>query len=115
MAEQHGAGETAHPYRFVLFTAYSGMRVGEVFALRWEDIDFTRDRIAVKRRLYRGELDLPKSNRRGEIVLTPPAPDALDPLDRSTEWIFTPKRGGQMTQSTLTYYGRASSPPSAAP
>ncbi len=89
---------------FVLFTAYSGMRVGEVFALRWEDIDFRRGRILVRRRLYRGQLDLPKSNKTREIVLTPQARSALDPLNRSSEWVFTAKRGGHMTQSTLTYY-----------
>jgi integrase len=89
---------------FVLFTAYSGMRVGEVFALRWEDIDYRRGRILVRRRLYRGGLDLPKSNKAREIVLIPQARDALEPLDQSSEWIFTAKRSGQMTQSTLTYY-----------
>jgi integrase len=95
-------GETMRA--FILFTAYSGMRVGEVFALRWQDLDLERGRIAVRRRLYRGELDLPKSNRPRVIVLTPPARAALKGLDRSTEWIFPAKRGGQMTQSTLTYY-----------
>jgi integrase len=91
---------------FVTFTAYTGMRVGEVFALQWTDIDFTRNRIKVNRRVYRGELALPKSNRRREIVLPPPARDVLLPLDRSTEWVFTGKRGGQLSQSGLGYYWR---------
>jgi integrase len=90
----------------VIFTAYTGMRTGEVFALQWPDIDFTRNRIRVNRRVYRGELDLPKSNRRREIVLPPPARDALLPLDRSTEWVFTGKRGGRLSQSGLAYYWR---------
>lgn len=98
--ELHGEGLRS----FVLFTAYSGMRVGEVFALRWSDIDFERGRIGVRRRLYRGQVDLPKSNKPREIVLTPQARDALEPLDRATAWVFTAKRGGQLTQSTLTYY-----------
>ena len=54
---------------FVTFTAYTGMRVGEVFAVEWPDIDFDRSRIRVARRVYRGQLDLPKSNRRRDIVL----------------------------------------------
>jgi integrase len=91
---------------FVVFTAYSGMRVGEVFALQWPDIEFNRSRIRVARRVYRGQLDLPKSNRRREIVLPPPARDALLPLDRSTEWIFTGTRGGRLSQSSLAYYWR---------
>jgi integrase len=92
---------------FVIFAAYTGMRVGEVFALQWPDIDFSRNRIRINRRLYRGELDLPKSNRRREVVLPPPARDALLPLDRSTAWIFTGKRGGRLSQSTVAYYWRA--------
>jgi integrase len=91
---------------FVIFTAYTGMRVGEVFALQWPDIDFNRNRVTVARRVYRGQLDLPKSNRRREIVLPPPARDALLPLDRSSDWIFTGKRGGRMSQSGLAYYWR---------
>lgn len=98
--EKHGNNLRA----FVLFTAYSGMRVGEVFALQWADIDFKANRIRVRRRLYRGQLDLPKSNKARDIVLLPEARDALLALDRSTEWVFVGKRGDRMSQSKLTYY-----------
>lgn len=89
---------------FVLFTAYTGMRVGEVFPLEWSDVDFEANRVYVKRRLYRGELDLPKSNKVRKCVLTPAARDALLPLDRSTEIVFPGKRGARMSQSSLSYY-----------
>lgn len=89
---------------FVLFTAYTGMRVGEVFPLEWPDVDLQANRIFVKRRLYRGELDLPKSNRVHKCVLTPAARDALLPLDRSTDVVFPGKRGARMSQSSLSYY-----------
>jgi integrase len=98
--DQHGATFRA----FVTFTAYTGLRVGEVFALEWSDINFARNRVMVNRRLYRGTLDLPKSNKKREVVLLPEARDALLPLDRSTQWVFPAKRGGQLMQSTLTYY-----------
>jgi integrase len=98
--EKHGAGMRA----FVIFTAYTGMRVGEVFALKWGDVDFNRNRVMVRRRLYRGQMDLPKANKKREIVLLPEARDALLGLDRSSDWIFTAKRGGQITQTVLTYY-----------
>lgn len=91
---------------FLLFTAYTGMRVGEVFALQWPDIDFERNRVMVRRRLYGSELDLPKSNRVREIVLVPPARDALLSLDRSTDWVFLSKTGKRMSQSILGYYWR---------
>lgn len=98
--EKHGATMRA----FITFTAYTGMRVGEVFALEWRDLDFDVSRVKVNRRLYRGTLDLPKSNKKREIVLLPEARDALLPLDRSTQWVFPAKRGGQMSQTVLTYY-----------
>lgn len=88
---------------FVLFAAYSALRVGEMFGLEWADVDFDRNRIAVNRRVYRGTVDLPKSNRARTVVLTPPARDALIGLDRSTEWVFPNKRGNRMSQSALSY------------
>ncbi|MEK6252218.1 MAG: tyrosine-type recombinase/integrase [Actinomycetota bacterium] len=98
--QQHGLGA------FVRFTAYSGMRVGEVFALEWGDVDFDRMRIMVRRRLYRGRVDLPKSGKPRAIVLFPEARDALLTLPRGQrgERIFRAKRGGSMTASTLAYY-----------
>jgi integrase len=61
----------------ILFLAYTGMRPGEVFALEWADIDFEQHRISVQRRVYKGTVDLPKSNRVRVIALLPPARDAL--------------------------------------
>lgn len=89
---------------FVIVAGYTGMRVGELFALQWPDIDFKCNRIAVKRRLYRGELDLPKSNKTREIVLLPEARDALLKLDRGTEWVFLGVNKTQLTQGMLSNY-----------
>lgn len=88
----------------VLFLAYSAMRPGEVFALEWSDLDFEGMRIRVERRSYKGDIDLPKSNRRRLIVLTPPARDALLELRRTEGPVFTGKRGGLLSQSLLTWY-----------
>jgi integrase len=109
--ETHGKTMSA----FITFAAYTGLRVGEMFALEWRDIDFKENRVKVDRRLYRGTLDLPKSNKRRKVVLLPEARDALLPLDRSTQWVFPAKRGGQMSQDILVYYwqkivGRFSEP-----
>ena len=48
--------------------AYTGMTPGELFALEWADIDLAAHRVHVRRRLYRGDLDLPKSNRERAIL-----------------------------------------------
>lgn len=93
---------------FVVFAGYTGLRAGEMFGLRWEDIDLNRNRVHVRRRLYRGELDLPKSNKTREVVLLPEARDALMLLDRGSDWVFlSPARKVQMTQTVLTYCWRS--------
>lgn len=98
---RHGIGA------FVRFAAYTGMRIGEIFALEWSDVDFERSRIMVRRRIYRGEMDSPKGLRPGEIALLPEARDALLALPRKEGRIFRAKRGGNMTHSVLAYYWQA--------
>jgi integrase len=46
---------------FVTFAAYTGMRPGELYELRWTDIDLPANRITVSRRLYRGRVDYPNA------------------------------------------------------
>lgn len=88
----------------ILFLAYSGLRVGEAFALEWGDIRFNDRRIDVRRRVYKGRLDLPKSNKTREASLLPEARDALLRLDRSTEWVFQTKQGQRFSQPNMAWY-----------
>jgi integrase len=46
---------------FFTFLAHSGLRISEAIALTWADVDFGKRRVDVRRRLYRGRLDSPKS------------------------------------------------------
>ena len=52
------AVETFAPdhYVAILCMARTGMRAGEVYALRWDCIDFTREEIVVRRSISNGEL-----------------------------------------------------------
>ncbi len=61
----------------------------------------------VRRRVYRGNVDLPKSNKVREIVLLPEARDALLTVQGRTGRIYHAKRGGNMSHSTLAYYWSA--------
>ena len=55
--------ETPERWRLLIrFLAQTGLRVGELIALRWEDVDLEGRRVSVHRRLYRGRLDAPKSD-----------------------------------------------------
>jgi len=91
----------------VLFAAYTGMRPGELFALEHDDVDRRAMRIDVRRRLYRGRVDLPKSNKPRRIALTPPALEALELLPRRAGLVFTGKQGKRLSQPTLSgYWGK---------
>jgi integrase len=88
----------------IRFAAYSGMRPGELFALRWSDVDFDALRIHLRRRYYKRRLGPPKNGRERTIVLTPPARAVLEEMARMSELIFTGKRGGPLSQPLLSGY-----------
>jgi integrase len=46
----------------------TGMRQGDLLALRWCDVDWTAHRICVRRNLVRGEFGTPKSKRGSRSV-----------------------------------------------
>lgn len=86
------------------FAAFTLMRPSELYALEWSDIDFARMRIQKTRRLFRGELDKPKTGEK-EIALTPPARDALLGLDRGDGGlVFRAKRGGRLSAAGFSGY-----------
>jgi integrase len=88
----------------VLFAAYSGLRMGEVFGLEWRDIDMDKMRIQVRRRVYRGRLALPKSNKPRLVALLPEARDALLALSTDrTGPVFTNSRETRWTQPAFAY------------
>jgi integrase len=88
----------------ILFAAYSGMRPGELFALRWSDVDGEAMRIHVCQRYYKGRLGPPKNGQERTIVLTPQALAVLEALPRKSELIFSAKRGGPLSQPLLSGY-----------
>jgi len=46
---------------FFEFLAHTGLRIGEAIALTWGDVNLGERQVHVRRRLYRGRLDRPKS------------------------------------------------------
>jgi integrase len=88
------------------FAAFSGMRPGELMALDWSDINLPALRVTVSKRLYRGTIDLPKSNKIRVIALTPPARDALLRLPERDGPVFLSKSGGRLCAPLLSSYWR---------
>jgi integrase len=100
-------GEYGYRLRAMLtFCAFSGVRPGEAMALDWSDVDLPALRVHVSKRLYRGKVDLPKSNQARMIALTPPARDALLTLPEREGQVFRSKSGGRLCAPLLSSYWR---------
>ena len=86
------------PYLAVRF--YTGMRTGEINALRWRDIDWDGDLILVRNTLYKGQLlaGAKTAESARDIPMIPQVRLAMEqqrqitPKDR--EWVFTAPEGG---------------------
>lgn len=122
-AEKHPPSEPmvwsmiAHAKTFTLPTyaawlqvaAFTGMRPGELDALRWECVDFQRNRIHVvqqwnaKSRSY----STPKNGLTRYALLTPNARAALLEIPRESEWCFTNIRGHHFKPSSRSYHWKA--------
>ncbi|HKB52027.1 MAG TPA: tyrosine-type recombinase/integrase [Solirubrobacterales bacterium] len=87
----------------MLFGAFTLMRPGELYVLKWTDIDFDAMRIRKSKRLFRGDVDDPKYGK-ATIALTPPARDAIAGLPRDSEYVFLSKTGKRLSQTTLSGY-----------
>jgi integrase len=90
----------------LVFCAFTGVRPGEAMALDWSDVDMPALRVTVSKRLYRGSIDLPKSNKVRIIALTPPARDALLSLPEREGPVFLSKAGGRLCAALLSSYWR---------
>jgi integrase len=90
----------------ILVTAWTGMREGETFAIRWSDItgDILNGQRQFNSRL--GRETPPKHNSTGPVALLPPAQEALKTVPRrpDDDLVFRSKYGKQFRQTTLHEY-----------
>jgi integrase len=64
----------------ITVAAFTGLRQGELRSLRWRDIDFVNRLLHVRRSVWRGEEDTPKSGKARSVPLIDQAAKALDGL-----------------------------------
>lgn len=102
------AGEDAQDAELVRIAAYTGLRRGELVALRWRDVDFARCKITVRRALSANvELRSTKSRRAREVPLPDQAASALDRLSRRgdftspDDYVFVNRLGRRIDGSAL--------------
>jgi integrase len=95
----------------VLYVAavMTGMRQGELLALRWQDVDWSAQRIRVNRNYVNGKYGTPKSHRGRSVPLADRLGGELDRLYKSSAYtadddlVFgSPHTGQPMNGHTLT-------------
>lgn len=91
---QYTNGQLHNIIQFVVFT---GVRAGELIALRWSDIDFDEDTISISKRIREGNEDISKSKRNRVLDMLPQAKEALikqaQMSKKRSEYIFTTRFG----------------------
>ena len=65
-----------------LTAAFTGLRMGELLALRWRDVDFLGEVVRVRASFSTGQLTTPKSGKVRAVPLAPAVAAALAPLSR---------------------------------
>jgi len=92
----------------IVVAAYTGLRTGELRALRWRDVSFPNSSVHVRRNLPAGGQEgPPKSGRVRSVPLTDDAARELDQLSRRESWIdaddyvFCNSAGGPLGEDAL--------------
>ncbi|HEY3728615.1 MAG TPA: tyrosine-type recombinase/integrase [Solirubrobacteraceae bacterium] len=70
-----------------LVAAFTGLRRGELLALRWRDVDFGGSVIRVRASYAAGQLTTPKSGKVRSVPMAPDVAEALARLGRRIDWV----------------------------
>ncbi len=91
------AAESEQDGAVFLTAAFTGLRQGELVALRWRDVDFTGRRVRVAGSYVNGVLSTPKS---GKVRSVPMSRDVAEALARLGQ------RGKQVGEDDVVFLGR---------
>ena len=101
------AAESAQDGAIFLTAAFTGLRMGELLALRWRDVDFTGRTIRVRASYYLGQLTTPKSGKVRAVPMAPDVASVLAHLGQREHWVgdddlvFVGATGGHVDGSAL--------------
>ena len=90
-----------------LTAAFTGLRMGELLALRWRDVDFAGQTIRVRASYYAGQLTTPKSGKVRSVPVAPDVAAAVAKLGGREDWVgdddlvFVGESGGYLDGSAL--------------
>ena len=81
---------------------HTGLRSGELLALRWEDLDLKAGTLQVKRTVFNGQVEAPKTVKgRRSIKLTQTSIRALQEHEKVGQWVFCTKVGTPLSVHNL--------------
>lgn len=81
------AAGSEHDASIFLTAAFTGLRLGELIALCWRDVDFAGAVIRVRGNFAGGQLTTPKSGRVRSVPLAPDVASALATLGERADWV----------------------------
>jgi integrase len=90
-----------------LTAAFTGLRLGELLALRWRDVDFANSAIHVRQNFTNGRVDTPKSGQERVVPMADEVAEALAKLGRRDEYtgnddlVFCGAQGGHLAGHKL--------------
>jgi integrase len=104
-AQQYNGGTY---YPSILCALRTGMRIGEIRALKWKDLDFEYRLAEVKRSCRKGRITKPKNGKSRRVDMTPQLAETLKALQTAqkrkalqkgrpfSEWVFTGNSGDRL-------------------
>jgi integrase len=90
-----------------LTAAFTGLRLGELLALRWRDVDFTNSAIHVRQSFTNGRVDTPKSGQERTVPMADEVAEALSKLEKrdhnitDDDLVFCGTQGGHLAGHRL--------------
>lgn len=92
--------------KLIVLAAYTGMRPGELYGLRWSDVDWEAGAVHVARQFNWkvGKMTPPKNGKERWVPLLPAARAALTAVPHQREEVFCTPRGGIFHGGIAHYY-----------
>lgn len=81
------AAESEQDAAIFLTAAFTGLRMGELLALRWRDVDFAGQTVRVRASYYAGALTTPKSGKVRAVPMAPDVASVLAQVGQRVDWV----------------------------